>query len=161
MNIWLAHIADALGPIAFLLGVALIIQLWRLKNEAFMVVALMLITYQIKNLANSISVWQYGAGLVRPTGLLVISIVARVVEIAGGLIGVLYYSGKLSNLMSSLARTCFGEAQEIPPTLTTGEVPATTWEPILLRTSIDGSTQAIRRNIKPEYLVEVEVTTES
>lgn len=159
MNTWLANISDALGPIAFLLGVALIVQLWRLKNEAFMVVALVLTTYQVKNFANSVSVWQYGSGLVRPNGLLVSSIITRVVEIAGNFVGVLYYSGKLSVPMANLAHVFFGKPQDVPAPITTGEVPASDWEPILLKTSMEGSKDAIKELIKPEYLVETESET--
>lgn len=152
MNSWLAYVNDTLGPLVFLTGAVVMVQVWRLRkngkpNPVCMVFALMLFAYQARNLQNSVLVWYYSAGLIRPPGLLVNAIIAKLVEASGDVLGILYFSGNDSaaKLLNFLA----GPATAIPYVIpTSGDQSVEEWR-------TQGGTlvrAAIRAEIKPEYL---------
>lgn len=136
MNTALANISDSLGSIAFGMGALVVYTTWRRKNPC----------YQTRNIIGSISVWFTGAALIRPSGLLITTIVGRMIEITGSTIGWLYLSGKLE--FQGLVGLFLSSQEMAQPEIMAGDMPPSFWQ----KSHHDESVKAIRENIKAEYL---------
>lgn len=100
MNESLSYILTILSPIAFVLGAILTAQVWVLRkngkyNPVCAAVAFVLLGYQTRNFITVIAVHWYSIGLQRPTGLLVWSLVGRLIEIVAVALASLYFAGKI------------------------------------------------------------------
>jgi hypothetical protein len=144
VNQVLAYISGILTPIAFGLGAGLTIQVWRLKNPICLVFALLLLSYQTRNLISAVTLPIFNEGLVRPTGLLIWSNIGRVIEISGTSIGILYFAGKiqLAGLMNHVLEP--EELHATPRAPVSGDLPPDFWR----RTF----GEVIRENIKDDFL---------
>lgn len=128
MNESLVYISGVLNPVAFALGAVLTIQVWRIKNPICLVFALLLLSYQTRNLITAITVPAYSVGLVRPTGLLIWSNVGRLIEACGTLTAILYFAGKaqLDTMMNYFLTS--EELDATPRAPVSGELPPDWWQ---------------------------------
>lgn len=148
MNDAMIYLSGILNPIAFALGAGLTVQVWRMKNPICLVFALLLLSYQTRNLITAIAVPAYSAGLVRPLGLLVWSNIGRVVEICGTSMAILYFAGKVQ--LSATMKWFLSDEQihSTPRPLASGELPPSFWRQTFA--------EVVRENIKDELLKERE-----
>lgn len=128
MNAAMIYLSSLLNPIAFALGAGLTVQVWRMKNPVCLVFALLLLSYQTRNLITAITIPTYSSGLVRPLGLLVWSNIGRMVEIFGTSVAMLYFAGKIQLLAVMAYLLTDEELHAAPRPLASGELPPDFWQ---------------------------------
>lgn len=148
MNEILSQISDLSNPIALAIGIILIYQMWRLKNPICLIVMLLLVIYEARNLQSWVSITFYSNQLIRPNGLLVWSILGRVVEVSGKIIVALWFADriKLKGFMRYFLTS--EEMRDTPRQLAAGDMPKEFW----VDNAYTQSTKALRDNIKEEFL---------
>lgn len=144
MNDVMIYLSGILNPVAFALGAGLTMQVWRMKNPICLVFALLLFSYQTRNLITAIAVPAYSAGLVRPTGLLIWSNIGRVIEICGTSVAILYFAGKAQLIFVMRWFLSEGQIHSTPRSLVSGELPPSFWRQTFA--------EVVRENIKDEFL---------